>query len=191
MFRKEQLSARSIEGAIRGLIQIREPNNPCWGAWEVIASAGPGGADISRTIYGLGYALSPSGIIMPDRKSVSAPAKSAWERVAAKGGRKVLPLDDISLPVEQRRTPDFPDDDCELYRGKSKGTDPNKNSQLQNAYAATGKEKGMLGYLSAAHESFLEDLKREDPRLPKMLELYLTKGIQPFFRHHYPGHTGD
>ena len=49
-WKKIKLTEKSIEGAIRGVIQIREPSQPCWGAWEVIASAGPGGADIARTI---------------------------------------------------------------------------------------------------------------------------------------------
>lgn len=190
-WKKEQLTAKSFEGAIRGVIQIREPANPCWKAWEVIASAGPGGADIARTVYGIAYALSPSGIIMPDRTTVSPPAKAAWAGVAAKGERKVLPLDDISLPVEKRRTPNLPDDDCELYRGKSKSTDPSKNPQLQNAYVATGKEKSMLAYLTAVHESFVKDLAAEDPALPQTLELYLRKGVEAFFRHHYPGSDAD
>lgn len=190
-WKKIRLADMSIEGAVRGIIQIKEPSNPCWGAWEVIASAGPGGADIARTVYGLGYALSPSGVIMPDRASVSGAAKAAWARVADKGGRKVLPLDDISLPVERRRTPDFPDDDCKLYTGKSKDTDPNKNPHLQNAYAAQGWERGMLRFLTAAHESFMDDLAAEDPELPEMLEKYMIKSAYPFFKHHYPGPDND
>lgn len=180
------LTDKSIEGAIRGVIQIREPGQPCWGAWEVIASAGPGGADIARTVYGLGYALSPTGVIMPDRGTVSVPAKAAWARVASKGDRYALPLDDIDNP----QTPD-PQDDCKLYRGKSKSTDPKENPYLQNAYQAQGWEQGMLKYLTAAHESFMEDLKKENPKLPNALERYLTQGIHTFFKHHYPGGAGD
>lgn len=183
---KIRLADMSIEGAVRGIIQLRQPSNPCWGAWEVIASAGPGGADIARTVYGLGYALSPSGIIMPDRASVSGAAKAAWARVAGKGGRKVLPLDDITNP----KTPD-PQDDCRLYTGKSRDTDPSKNPQLQNAYSAQGWEKGMLKYLTAAHESFMDDLAAESPKLPRALEMYLIKSALPFFKHHYPGPDND
>lgn len=185
-WKKIKLTEKSIEGAIRGVIQIREPGQPCWDAWEVIASAGPGGADIARTIYGLGYAMSPSGVIMPDRGTVSAPAKAAWARVASKGDRYALPLDDIDDP----QTSD-PQDDCKLYRGKSKNTDPKDNPALQNAYQAQGWEKGMLNYLTAAHESFIDDLRREDPKLSSTLEKYLTLSIHAYFKHHYPGGAGD
>jgi hypothetical protein len=49
----------------------------------------------------------------------------------------------------------------------------------------------MLHYLTAAHETFMEELRAEDPKLPQTLEMYLTRSIHPFFRHHYPGGAGD
>jgi hypothetical protein len=106
--------------------------------------------------------------------------------VASKGDRYALPLDDIDNP----QTPD-PQDDCKLYRGKSKNTDPKDNPALQNAYQAQGWEKGMLNYLTAAHESFIDDLRREDPKLSSTLEKYLTLSIHAYFKHHYPGGAGD
>jgi hypothetical protein len=183
---KAELSNKAVEDAVRGIIQIKASDQPCWGAWEVVGSAAPGGADMARTVYGLAYAMSPSGIVMSDRISASRPAKAAWARVREKGERQALPFDDARNP----KTPE-PKDDCDLYRGKSGKTEPDKNPALQNAYMSMGWEKGMLNYLVASHDAFSNELAREDKRLPRALEKYLRYSLPPFFGHHYPGSDND
>lgn len=185
-FNKQNLTQKSVEGAVRGLVIIKRPKQPCHGAWEVTGAAGPGGADIARSVYGLAYAMAPNGIVMSDRKSVSAPAKSAWARVSSKGGRGGLALDDYTNP----KTSD-PNDDCRLYKGMSGRTPPEKNPQLQYAYSAQGWENAMMNYLVAAHESFSEEIDAVDPGLSDTLATYLENSIIPFFQHHYPGHDND
>lgn len=188
---KNSLNDKSVAGAVRGLMQIKKSGDPCWEAWEVIGSAGPGGADIARTVYGLAYAMSPSGVVMSDRGSLSAAAKASWARVAASGAREALPLDDISLPREQRRTPDFDGDDCSMYRGKSRGSAPEKNPYLQYAYKAQGWERGMMNFLTAAHDDFKKELARIDSKLPGILEKYLRYSISTYFGYHYKGSDSD
>lgn len=79
-----------------GYISVKEPEGlygleePCNGAWEVTKSWGPG---LGRIVYDTGYALSPTGILMPDRSSVSKSAQRGWLSAPKKGGAKKLPPD--------------------------------------------------------------------------------------------------
>lgn len=140
-----------MEEVIKGYIMIQPPKNPCWKAWEVKAVAS--GAD-AKTTYGVGYAMSDNGLLSSDRKSVSAAAASAWAGVFGRKKRKSLEFDDISLPVEKRRTPDFPGDDCDLYRGDTGQEDPTKTPQLQRAYESEGWEDGLFIELKDNHRQF-------------------------------------
>lgn len=75
--------------AVRGYIMITKPDEPCGGAWQVSEVWGPG---YGSEVYGLGYVMSPSGILMPDRFAVSKRAAGAWERASQFLTR--IPLDD-------------------------------------------------------------------------------------------------
>lgn len=136
-------------------LAVQDPGNPCAGAWEVIRTAGPG---YGKVLYGLAYALSPKGILMSDRHSVSKSAYGAWSKLSAKG-RKSYPLDDINADPKDKKTPDDASDDCDVH---SKGDDDCSGRDpdpLNKAYAAEGWEKGMLKKMKSTHEMFMKSLK--------------------------------
>ena len=126
---------------IKGMIGIRPPAQPCWGAWEVEHAAGPGQGKI---LYGIAYALSPNGRLMADRRKVSADARDAWKSVAEKGARKYMQFDDFENP----KTP-IKDDDCKVYKGM-RGWG---KSHLNAAYETEGWENAKLAELQRSHES--------------------------------------
>ena len=104
-------------------IQIVKPEWDCADAWEVVLVAGDG-----KYAYGMGYALAPSGILMPDRQLVSKPARAAWLG-QYQAGRESIDLDDYQAP----KTPPVWDD-CKVYKN-----DPEKFI-LNRAYTASGWE---------------------------------------------------
>jgi len=79
--------------AIVGYILVKKPESysiadePCNGAWEVNKSWGPG---YGKLVYDMGYALSPSGILIPDRTRVSAKAQMGWIKASAKYKKEEL-----------------------------------------------------------------------------------------------------
>jgi len=150
---------------------------PCAGAWMVSAVAGPGYRD---TIYGLGYALSPSGLLVPDRSSVKSRARSAWKRDAS-SGRARIRLDDREHdhkePGNEYHTDD-PSDDCKLH------LDPD-NPQLDFAYNVSGEESNLLFTLAGNHEDTMHQFG--DPYLISVVERHLVKAVAPFWNKHYFG----
>lgn len=129
---------------VRGYIQISKPNKPCNGAWEVTSAWGPG---IGEMIYDLGFALSPTGILMPDRLGVLPRAVARWEK---QSGRKMKALDNHKHPPkgtdpfhDKHHTED-PSDDCRMNKD---GFD-----FLNYSYEAQGGEKGMLKSMVTRHE---------------------------------------
>ena len=138
---------------IRGYIQIAKPDQiakldkSCNDAWEVHSVWGPG---IGEMIYNLGFALSPTGLLMPDRLGVSPRAVARWEK---EGGRRVMkPLDDFKHPpvnperknFHDRHHTDDPSDDCRMNKD---GIDI-----LNYSYEAQGGEKDMLNSMVTRHE---------------------------------------
>lgn len=128
----------------RGYIRITRPDKPCNGAWEVTSAWGPG---IGKTVYGLGFALSPTGLLMPDRLGVLPPAVAGWKK---QSGRTMMALDNHKHPPagtdpfhDAHHTAD-PNDDCRMNKD---GID-----FLNYSYAAQGWEKGMLDSMVARHE---------------------------------------
>lgn len=142
--------------AVVGEITIEEPNDPCLGAWYVGTIAGEG---YGKILYGLGYALSPEGILMPDREAVSHKAYRAWSKQTA---RRVGEFDDAALPVDQRRTPNDPSDDCTLH--KSNDGDCKKTNRdpmpLNYAYKAEGWEDKLALDLKRAHNAAMAELPK-------------------------------
>lgn len=132
-------------GVFKGFISIEKPETPCNRAWEVKMSAGPG---IGKVVYGVGYALSPSGILIPDRMSVSGPAQGGWSK---QGDRKKKPLDNVdhpptgSDPFHDEHHTEKTTDDCKTYPSRE-GLD-----FLNYSYEAEGWEKGALNTLKKNH----------------------------------------
>lgn len=129
-----------------GIVQISEPKGaPCRGAWMIRGITGPG-----KIMYGLAYAMSPTGLIVPDRSSVSPSARSAWKGYSTKAGRgDVLPLDDADHPAkgvdpyhDAHHTSD-PMDDCYTSHGEE---------YLNSAYRGPGGESALLDRLMYNHE---------------------------------------
>ena len=174
-----RLETRKVtkERILKGFIEIKMPGDdtgPCYDSAVVSLAAGPG---FAKEIYGLGYALSPNGLLSSDRSTVSDEATASWKTVAEKG-RKRREFDDISLPVDQRRTPDFPDDDCKVHKSPER-------EHLNYAYEAEGWEKGLLSFLTAQHEATLEDLSGI-PNIKREVEgLIASVAIGEFWRKHY------
>jgi hypothetical protein len=149
--RLEELAERDV---IKGYLQVGPPpttvgtmnqidTGECYGSWMVYKSAGPG---MGKYVYGLGYALSPSGLLIPDRETVSPTAREGWKKQAAKRGKK--PLDDITLPVHSRRTPNDPHDDCS----------PQDEDALNYAYEGGPDDERLLRLLTAEHGRMMSAL---------------------------------
>jgi len=119
----------TIKSAIVGFTQIKKPRGAeCRGAWEVSGITGPG-----KIVYSIAYALSPNGLIMPDRYNVSTAASDAWERYAAKTDKSnILPLGDCFTS--------------------------HKEEWLNSAYKSPGGEGPFLEMLVDKHHEFMESL---------------------------------
>lgn len=124
------------------------PRGKAWGAWEVTRAAGPG---YGKIVYGLGYALSPKGLLMPDRSTVSPSAEAAWRKASTT--RESLPLD--AMPPENRT--DTREDDVDSLH------DEEGKEFLDRAYRSQGWERTMSDKLFAEGEKTLEALLEEAP----------------------------
>lgn len=182
--------AEAIDAAkvIVGFIEIAPPNSSekCANAWQVKYSAGPKYGDL---VYGLGFAMTPTGWLMPDRAKglVSPSATKRWTKISKKAeeaedekGEKShkgkIPLDDPNKPG-----PFTPDkfDDCERLQRTAAfgGPDP----VLDAAYAAEGWEKAELERLKAAHKETFDWIGQDSK---EVLEALTTAG-DAFFRKTY------
>lgn len=169
-----------LDWVIRGVIEIIHPNSPCNGARVVAASAvkrkGDGGL-----IYGVAFALSPKGILTPDRHSVSEPAQDGWIKQASRGGK---PFDDASLPPEQQRTPNDPSDDCRIHK-KGDGCRTHLDlDALNRSYEDEGWEKGMFRKMEDTHLKTMQGLTVQQE---KQVSQLLFKCFDDFFSEHYEG----
>ena len=132
---------------IRGYVMIDRPDMPCNNAYEVKMSAGPG---IGKVIYGVAFALSPSGILIPDRMSVSSLAQRGWS--AQVDRRKKKPLDDGEHPA--KGADPFHDahhtkkstDDCDTHTGLD---------FLNYSYESEGWEPGLLRTMKKNHKAMM------------------------------------
>lgn len=156
----ENLDAHRI---IRGYTSIKQPSDPCNGAWEVKGTAGPG---FGKLVYGVAYATSPTGIIMSDRVSVSEPAEAGW--LKARDKRISKELDDILNP----RTID-PSDDCTVYQSPGK-------EHLNRSYEEEGWERDVLAQLKRAHKHFCDE-NRLSYEEQKRFQTALVDGGHDFF----------
>lgn len=130
--------------SVVGYISFGPPKHgQAWGAWEVTRAVGRG---YGRLLYSIGYALSPNGLLMPDRVSVSDSAIDGWRKASAT--RDSLQLD--PLPPENKT--DTKVDDAEVH-------DEEGLEFLDRAYKAQGWEKAAVDEMIDAGnriESMLE-----------------------------------
>lgn len=154
--------------SVVGYIRVGHPEEgEAWGAWEVTRAAGKGHG---KLLYAIGYALSPNGLLMPDRTSVSPDAENAWKKAAA--SRDSLKLD--NLPPEN--VTDTPRDDARLH-------DEEGLEFLDRAYKAQGWEKAAVDEMIAAGnriESMLE--KKLKSRASAVVGEFLRAGPSLFNR---------
>lgn len=134
--------------ALCGAVAVKKIKNwsgPCNNAWEIAFSVGPG---YGKEVYGAAYAFVKkhgSGQLTSDRQHVSPLAQDAWSK-AYKSARPKHEFDDFEAPVDQKKTPDDPSDDCVLHRDNS------------------GKS---LVQLNHSYEALPEDLVRLDDQLKR------------------------
>ena len=154
-----------LKGCIVGRVQIVSPSAPCWDAMMIASIAGPG-----KLMYGLAYALSPSGLLISDRDSMTPQAVGAWKNMAAKGGRDRKKLDDVGAP----ETPE-PIDDCEVL----------KDDFLNYAYKEEGWEDGVLRSLQAEHDRLVNRVTKGGELTKADLERIITQAGFAYFQRRY------
>jgi hypothetical protein len=151
---KEDVIYTLRDEIIRGFIEVGPPEDrgPCYKAWEVKRSAGPG---LGQLVYGIGFALSPSGLLIPDRGYVSPSASTGWQKQASK--RPSHPLDNISAHNSHNRSarphPHHTDDisdDCVVHDKEGK-------EHLDFAYEALGNESQLLSSMTQTHENIMSN----------------------------------
>jgi hypothetical protein len=167
---------------VKGLIRIQAPPGPCDDAWQARYTVGPG---LGKLVYGLGYALSPSGKLMASREKggageakVTASAQGGWAKAFQKKDRIGRRLDDIELPQDQRLTPDDPTDDCILQDPKG------EDNPINYSYKAEGWEAGALHSLKAVHRQVMAEIP------PEFQEVFVAKlgtGAMAFWENNYAG----
>lgn len=160
--------------SIVGFVQIAAPRGaPCRGAWQVKGIAGPG-----KIVYGLAYAMSPTGLVVPDRSEVSSSASDAWKGYAAKTDPKnILPLDDADHPKrgtdkhhDKYHTED-PNDDC--YTAHTE-------DHLNAAYRGPGGELSLLNKLKSSHLELMNKLSTEGKNTADLEEAIIVAGHAMF-----------
>jgi hypothetical protein len=131
----------AIDSSARGMIKIKAPKDPAYGAWEVISSAGKG---YGKLLYGLAYALAPNDCVIPDRNKVSPDARAGWQKTAASGRPK--------KKLDNRDDPKTPEkhDDSKVYGGK--------DEYLDYAYCETSSDSTEAQLLNKNHETTLQTL---------------------------------
>ena len=160
--------------AIVGFVKIAPPRGaPCRGAWQVKAIVGPG-----KLVYGLAYAMSPTGIIVPDRSEVSDSASDAWKGYAAKTDPKnILPLDDADHPKRgtdkhhDKHHTDDPHDDC--YTAHSE-------DHLNAAYRGPGGESELIDRLMDSHMMLKNKMKQRGVDITKLEDAIIDAGYNKF-----------
>jgi len=173
-----QVSARfeeAVDRAVSGFISIKAPyRHPCNGAWSIVASWGPG---IGEAVYGTGYVMSPTHMLIPDRKGVSASAAGAWKKAFAKSSIIKTPVDNAEdhtsgTPHDPQRKDylnrlgfedhtEDPADDCNLYRAYTT-RDPEKFEHLNFYYDASpdiGRYSQMLEKMKKRHEEVMDSIE--------------------------------
>lgn len=158
-----------VADILKGVVAIRkvpEWNGKCYGAWQIDYIAGPGWGHI---LYPVAQALTPEGLLTPDRSSVSDDASSAWEK-SLKLGRPRKKFDNMKDP----KTPPT-EDDCKI--------DPERD-HLNWAYGPKGGEAGLFDTLKGNHETAMSKIP-EDSRakiisiLKEEADIFVDSNLPP------------
>lgn len=165
----------AVSSGLRGLMKVAAPRpgkGNCNGAWEVTGSWAKNKGSDGRMVYGIGFAMSPSGILMPDRMSVSQSARGGWGGLASKGFPSE-PLDDwkhekCGAGGLNTHTPADSSDDCYVHG------DP-KEPHIDRTYEHPGRDAWLttLAAMEANHEDTMKLLASNDNELRKKLEQVL------------------
>jgi len=159
--RSPELMAKLKEHMV-GWVQVVKPKDPCWDAMMIASIAGPG-----KLMYGIAYALSPSGLLISDRDYMTDAALSAWRNMSAKGKRNKKKLDDVNAPS----TPE-PVDDCKVL----------KDDFLNYAYEAEGWEMGVLETMHDNHEAVIARATKGGILTREEVEKVLTEAGLSYWR---------
>jgi hypothetical protein len=144
------LKRLTLNEILLGLIRIGKPTEPCNGAWEVLLSAVKNKGD-GGIIYGLAYALSPTGILVADRTGVSKSAQRGWSTMKQQKGGTAL--DSAANP----KTSD-PGDDCDLHSTKDGCEGHLDLDSLNRSYESEGWEPPLLAKLQTNHDQTFSQL---------------------------------
>ena len=157
----------ALKSCIVGRVHVVDPGEPCWGAMKVASIAGPG-----ALMYGVGYALSPSGLLISEREpeSMTSDAISAWRGMAAKEDRGKKKLDNINDP----QTPPT-EDDCDLR----------PEEFLNYAYEAKGGEEATLQSMRDEHERLVKRLTSDGKLSRLIIELAISSAGFAYFQTRY------
>ena len=162
-----------LHRVMQGIIEISKTRDPCNGAWEIERSAiknkGEGGL-----IYGLAFAMSPTGILTPSRGSVSQRAQQGWIQQKGRNGK---PFDHAGMPQNQD-----PSDDCRLHNDYDlcKGGHIDLDSH-NRSYEEEGWESALFSKLEEAHESTFDQL--DSPAATTITNLF-QQYVEGFFVKH-------
>lgn len=137
--------------AVVGYIGLKHHDTDCWAASEVVTIVGKG---VGRLLYQVGFALSPSGILVMDREQVSPDAAGSWLRLGEKKKKRRL-----DSPPPNNATPETIDD-CELHGPGDGDCGGALRDQLNWVYLESGGEAAELDRLKASHVEALRDLRR-------------------------------
>lgn len=167
-------------GIVEGYIMIEKPRESCNRAWEVKFSVGPG---LGKMVYGVGYAMSPSGALISDRQNVSSAARTGWNKAYGGETRSKKPLDDFRHPASgenefhgRHHTEDDKSDDCKTFGNAD---------YLNYSYSSEGWEKPMLRSLEASHDGVITMLAEINMELPLIFTRRIFAAANHFFDTHY------
>lgn len=152
--------------AVVGYIGLQHHDTDCWAASEILSMVGKG---YGKILYDIGYALSPSGILMMDREIVSPAASASWLRAGDKLGDKNKKKFDARKP--NNKTPEAIDD-CDLF------PEPER-AHLNYAHKETQDSSGTLSSLMNAHNQFIKSI---GPAAEDTKEALYAAGAELFHR---------
>ena len=140
------LIQQGIDKSIVGVIGMRRPKTPSYGAYEVTNSASTGG--YGPMMHDVAMAYNPNGAIIPDRHAVSKEESGLYKTYkTGRGDVEALKLDDVENPATPSK-----DDDSDVWK---------EDEKAHLNYAFKTKNKLNVKELERNHEAALKDvLKR-------------------------------
>lgn len=144
--------ADAADSSIVGMLTLDKPDDACNDALVVKYVVSRGG--YGPMLYEVGMQLSPSGRIISDRGAVSDAASSIYKVFHSRSKIDKKPLDDNNIPMDKRKTPNDPSDDCEVWNHE--GQRPNREF-LDYSFGGSTID---IGTLKKNHRDAMMILKR-------------------------------